>query len=142
MYVAEVPNRTSPPAFLLRESFRANGKVRNRTLANISSWPRCRIDALRRLLRGEFDHASEPEQESPDRARRGAAGPDARSEDEQYFVVSRRRATPQTVPPRKPGDGRGFLLRLSDLVGWKHFMRRAGTPSPILQVNGDSRRRG
>jgi hypothetical protein len=58
MYVAEIPNRTSPPAFLLRESFRANGKVKNRTLANISSWPRCRIEALRRLLRGELDHAT------------------------------------------------------------------------------------
>ena len=55
MYVAEVPNRDSPPAFLLRESYRENGKVKNRTLANISSWPRPRIDALRRLLRGELD---------------------------------------------------------------------------------------
>src|SRR5436309_1954884 len=48
MYVAEVPNRDSPPAFLLRESYRENGKVKNSTLANISSWPRPRIDALRR----------------------------------------------------------------------------------------------
>ena len=55
MYVAEVPNRDSPPAFLLRESFRENGKVKNRTLANLSSWPRPRIDALRRLLRGELE---------------------------------------------------------------------------------------
>src|SRR5437867_4323630 len=55
MYVAEVPNRDSPPAFLLRESYRENGKVKNRMLANISSWPRPRIDALRRLLRGELD---------------------------------------------------------------------------------------
>src|SRR2546427_9933887 len=55
MYVAEIPNRDSPPAFLLRESFRENGKVKNRTLANLSSWPRPRIDALRRLLRGELD---------------------------------------------------------------------------------------
>jgi transposase len=58
MYVAEIPNRDSPPAFLLRESFRENGKVKNRTLANISSWPRPRIDALRRLLRGELDNAA------------------------------------------------------------------------------------
>ena len=61
MYVAEIPNRTSPPAILLRESFRAGGKVKNRTLANLSSWPTCRIDALRRLLRGEFDQLSAPE---------------------------------------------------------------------------------
>ena len=62
MYVAEVPNRNSPPAILLRESFRKNGKVKNRTIANLSSWPRPRVDALRRLLRGELDDAavSEP----------------------------------------------------------------------------------
>ena len=39
MYVASVPNRNSPPAILLRESFRVDGKVRNRTLANLSHWP-------------------------------------------------------------------------------------------------------
>src|SRR5438552_20904 len=58
MYVAEVPNRNSPPAILLRESFRKNGKVKNRTIANLSSWPRPRVDALRRLLRGELDDAA------------------------------------------------------------------------------------
>ena len=58
MYIAEIPNRTSPPAILLRESFRENGKVKNRTLLNLSSWPKARIDALRRLLRGDFDQAS------------------------------------------------------------------------------------
>ena len=50
MYVAEIPNRTSPPAVLLRESFRENGKVKNRTLANLTSWPRLRIEALRRVI--------------------------------------------------------------------------------------------
>jgi hypothetical protein len=58
MYIAEIPNRTSPPAILLRESFRENGKVRNRTLLNLSSWSKVRIDAFRRLLRGDFDQAS------------------------------------------------------------------------------------
>jgi transposase len=58
MYVAEVPNRNSPPAILLRESFRENGKVKNRTLANLSSWPSSRVEALRRLLRGELDDAA------------------------------------------------------------------------------------
>jgi hypothetical protein len=56
MYVAIVPNRNSPPAILLRESFREDGKVKNRTLANLSSWPSERVDALRRLLRGDLDH--------------------------------------------------------------------------------------
>jgi len=58
MYVAEVPNRNSPPAILLRESYRENGKVKNRTLANLSSWPSSRVEALRRLLRGELDDAA------------------------------------------------------------------------------------
>jgi len=53
MYVATVPNRSSPPAFLLRESYREGGKVRNRTLANLSHLPRAQIEALRRVLRGE-----------------------------------------------------------------------------------------
>ncbi|MGH9469943.1 MAG: IS1634 family transposase [Terriglobia bacterium] len=59
MYIAAVPNRNSPPALLLRESFRQNGKVKNRTLANLSHWPAARIEALRRLLRGEFDQAAD-----------------------------------------------------------------------------------
>lgn len=52
MYVAVVPNRNSPPAVLLRESFRENGKVHNRTLANISHWPPDQITALREVLKG------------------------------------------------------------------------------------------
>jgi hypothetical protein len=59
MYIAAIPNRNSPPALLLRESFRHNGKVKNRTLANLSHWPPSRIAALRRLLRGEFDQRTE-----------------------------------------------------------------------------------
>jgi hypothetical protein len=39
MYITRVPNRASPPAVLLRESYREGGKVKNRTLANLSSWP-------------------------------------------------------------------------------------------------------
>src|SRR5512137_2034990 len=56
MYVATVPNRTSPPAILIRQSYRDQGKVKSRTLANISSWDPARIEALRRALRGDFDH--------------------------------------------------------------------------------------
>lgn len=52
MYVATVPNRNSPPAILLRESFRIDGKVRNRTLANLSHWPTAQVDALRSVLKG------------------------------------------------------------------------------------------
>ena len=52
MYVARIPNRGSPPAILLRESYREGGKVRNRTLANLSRWPEAKIDALSRVLKG------------------------------------------------------------------------------------------
>lgn len=57
MYIESVPNRSSPPAILLRESFRLDGKVKKRTLANLSHWPSARVEALRRALRGEFDLA-------------------------------------------------------------------------------------
>ena len=53
MYIAVIPNRSSPPAVLLRESFREGGKVRNRTLANLSGLPREQVEALRRVLKGE-----------------------------------------------------------------------------------------
>lgn len=53
MYVAAVPNRDSPPAFLLRESYREGAKVKSRTLANLSDWEEGKIDALRRVLKGE-----------------------------------------------------------------------------------------
>lgn len=53
MYVTRVPNRGSPPAILLRESYRAGGKVRTRTLANLSRWPAAKIEALRRVLKDE-----------------------------------------------------------------------------------------
>jgi hypothetical protein len=52
MYVARVPNRGSPPAVLLRESYREAGKVKNRTLANLSRWPEWQVDALAAVLKG------------------------------------------------------------------------------------------
>jgi hypothetical protein len=53
MYVVRVPNRGSPPAILLRESYREAGTVKNRTLANLSSWPEAKVDALSRVLKGQ-----------------------------------------------------------------------------------------
>ncbi len=53
MYIARVPNRSSPPAYLLRESYREGGKVKNRTLANLSHLPLEQIELMRRVLRGE-----------------------------------------------------------------------------------------
>ena len=53
MYIDIVPNRTSPPCVLLRESYREGGKIRKRTLANLSHWPPEKVETLRRLLRDE-----------------------------------------------------------------------------------------
>jgi len=53
MYVAVVPNRSSPPAILLRESYSENGKTKKRTLKNLSDWPAERIEQLRAVLRGD-----------------------------------------------------------------------------------------
>ena len=60
MYVATIPNRKSPPAILLRESYREGGRVRNRTLANLSHWPAAKIEALRAVLGGQPVAASTP----------------------------------------------------------------------------------
>ena len=65
MYIAVVPNRASPPAILLRESFREHGKVKNRTLANLSGWSSERIEALRHVLRGRALEPSAPRAAAP-----------------------------------------------------------------------------
>src|SRR6476620_5658852 len=52
MYVTSVPNRGSPPAVLLRESYRDEGKVKTRTLANLSHWPEHKVQTLKRALKG------------------------------------------------------------------------------------------
>jgi Transposase DDE domain len=53
MHIDVVPNRGSPPAILLRQSYREDGKTRKRTLANLSDWPAERIEQLRAVLRGD-----------------------------------------------------------------------------------------
>jgi Transposase DDE domain len=52
MYIESVPNRDSPPAILLRESYREGGKVKKRTLLNLSDWPPERIAGFKTLLKG------------------------------------------------------------------------------------------
>jgi hypothetical protein len=59
MYIEAVPNRSSPPAILLRESFRENGRVRKRTLANLSDWPTTLVEGFRTLLKGGVAVAEE-----------------------------------------------------------------------------------
>jgi transposase len=53
MHIDTIPNRNSRPAYLLRESYREDGRVRKRTLANLSSLPIEQIEAIRRILKGE-----------------------------------------------------------------------------------------
>ncbi len=53
MHIDMVPNRTSPPTVLLRESYREGTRVRKRTLANLSALSAEQVDAIRRTLRGE-----------------------------------------------------------------------------------------
>jgi hypothetical protein len=62
MYIESVPNRSSPPAVLLRESYRDGGKIKKRTLANLSDWPTDLVEGLRTLLKG--GKAIAPDQEA------------------------------------------------------------------------------
>jgi transposase len=52
MYIESVPNRNSPPAVLLRETYRQNGKICKRTLCNLSHWPAAHVEGLRGVLKG------------------------------------------------------------------------------------------
>ena len=52
MYIESVPNRNSPPAILLRESYREDGKVKKRTLLNLTDWPTELVEGFRTLLKG------------------------------------------------------------------------------------------
>src|SRR6266481_6432225 len=70
MYIEAAPNRGAPPAVLLRESFRENGRVRKRTLADLSDWPTPLVEGFRTLLKGGVAVAEEGI-----RIRRAAARP-------------------------------------------------------------------
>jgi len=52
MYIETVLNRNSPPAVLLRESYRDGGKIKKRTLLNLSAWPAEQVEGLRIVLKG------------------------------------------------------------------------------------------
>ena len=58
MHVDIIPNRKSRPCVLLRESYRENGKVKHRTLLNLSDLPTDRIMAIKRAVAGEFDEVA------------------------------------------------------------------------------------
>ena len=52
MFIDKIPNRTSPPAILLRESYREGGRVKKRTLCNLSKLPEALIEAIAAFLDG------------------------------------------------------------------------------------------
>ena len=52
MYIERVPNRNSPPAVLLRESYREGNQVKKRTLANLSKLPDDVVDNMKLVLKG------------------------------------------------------------------------------------------
>ena len=63
MFIDTIPNRKSPPAILLRESYREGGRVKKRTLANLSKLPRRLIDGIRGLIAGGTVAAAEADKQ-------------------------------------------------------------------------------
>lgn len=53
MYIERVPNRNSPPAVLLRETYWEDGKSKKRTLSNLSKLPDDAVELLRAYLKGK-----------------------------------------------------------------------------------------
>ena len=53
MHVEWVPNRGRRPTILLRETWREGKQVKKRTIANLTDWPESKIEALRKVLKGE-----------------------------------------------------------------------------------------
>ena len=60
MHVDRIPNRTSPPAFLLRETHREGARSRSARWPTSRNWPAGKISALRRLLRDEWSAPKPP----------------------------------------------------------------------------------
>ena len=52
MHIESVPRRKSYSTILLRESRRADGKVKKRAIANLTDWPEQLVEGLHTLLRG------------------------------------------------------------------------------------------
>src|SRR6201998_922509 len=92
MYVAVIPNRGSPPAILLRESYREAGKTKNRTLANLSRWPAERIEQLRAVLRGDNRCPPPRRWESSARCRTGTCTPRSARRNNALEAQSQRRS--------------------------------------------------
>src|ERR1700730_8811161 len=97
MYVAVIPNRGSPPAILLRESYREAGKTKNRTLANLSGWPAERIEQLRAVLRGD---KLLPAAAAVEIVRAPPHGPVLASQDDERCIALDAVLPRRAIPPR------------------------------------------
>ncbi len=75
MYIETVPNRNSRPAILLREGWREGPRTRKRTLANLTDWPPAQVQALRAVLKGDYQLLSSPPGFSIERTRPMATSP-------------------------------------------------------------------
>ena len=63
MFIETVPNRDSPPAVLLRESYRdESGRTQKRTLANLSKLPEDVVAVLKAILKGGALMSARPEE--------------------------------------------------------------------------------
>src|SRR5512132_566321 len=102
MYVAVIPNRGSPPAILLRESYREAGKTKNRTLANLSRWPAERIEQLRAVLRGDKLLPAAERWKSSAHCRTATA---RRTRHRAPHRARRRAAAPRAATPTRSGAG-------------------------------------
>jgi len=63
MHVAKLVSRQGGREYvshLVRQSYREDGKVKHRTLANLSPLPQAAIDAVRRVLQGDVDVFAAP----------------------------------------------------------------------------------
>lgn len=114
IYVAVISNRNSSPAVLLREFFREGGRVRNRTLANLSPWPPQKVEALRQVLKGNW--ATElPLPQAFEITRSTTSKPAIPS----ISSGSSSRRLPVKWPSKRSRPQRNRSLRRSNEVGWR-----------------------
>src|SRR5258707_1019824 len=122
MYVAVVPNRGSPPAILLRESYREAGKTKNRTLANLSRWPAARIEQLRAVPHGPVLPAPGPAPRIAFDARRRGGAPQPRRDLARPLIAARlrergaKRGTAGMLDPATASHSLGEMLGLGKVA--------------------------
>ena len=142
MYITRGPNRGSPPAVLLRESYREGGRVKTRTLANLSAWPGAKVEALRRVLKGATVVA--PGRALDDRARPAARPRRRRAGGGAPARPGQARAAPAGAPGQaRSGADRGPHRRAGGQAGHRApIERRHGGALAGRGAGARGRRRG